>query len=104
MTVVATPGVRDGIGADARRPDGTLKVRGEFAYSSDLWSDRALWGTTLRSPHPSARIASIDIARALAVPGVFAILTHEDVPGLKTYGLELPDQPVLAWDRVRYRG
>ena len=77
---------------------------GEFAYSSDLWSDRALWGTTLRSPHASARIRSLDFAQALAVPGVFAILTHEDVPGLKTYGLEIPDQPVLAVDRVRYQG
>src|SRR4030095_12523361 len=45
MSVVTKPGVRDGVGADTRRPDGTLKVRGEFAYSSDLWSDRALWGT-----------------------------------------------------------
>jgi xanthine dehydrogenase D subunit len=104
MSVVTKTGVRDGIGADTRRPDGTLKVRGEFAYSSDLWSDRALWGTTLRSPHASARIRSLDFAQALAVPGVFAILTHEDVPGHKTYGLEIPDQPVLAIDRVRYQG
>ena len=105
MSVVTKPGVRDGVGADTRRPDGTLKVRGEFAYSSDLWSDRALWGTTLRSPHAvghaSARSTS---PQALAVPGVFAILTHEDVPGSKTYGLEIPDQPVLAVDRVRYQG
>ena len=35
---------------------------------------------------------------------MFAILTHEDVPGSKTYGLEIPDQPVLAVDRVRYQG
>ena len=33
-----------------------------------------------------------------------AVLTHEDVPGRKTYGLEIPDQPVLAWDQVRYQG
>ena len=66
MTVVTQTGVRDGVGAGVLRPDGTLKVRGEFAYSSDLWSDRALWGTTLRSPHASARIRSLDFARALA--------------------------------------
>ena len=41
---------------------------------------------------------------ALAVPGVRAILTHEDVPGRKVYGLEVPDQPVLAIDVVRYQG
>ena len=50
------------------RPDGTLKVQGEFAYSSDLWAERMLWGATLRSPHPHARIRSIDIAPALATP------------------------------------
>ncbi len=41
---------------------------------------------------------------ALAVPGVFAVLTHEDVPGTNAYGLEHRDQPVLAHDRVRYQG
>ena len=96
--------VRDGIGESVGRPDGTLKVRGEFAYSSDLWADGMLWGTTLRSPHPYARIRSIDFAEALALRGVHAIQTHEDVPGRKTYGLELPDQPVLAIDVVRYQG
>ena len=100
----ARPPVRDGIGESVDRPDGTLKVRGEFAYSSDLWADGMLWGTTLRSPHPYARIRSIDFAEALALRGVHAIQTHEDVPGRKTYGLELPDQPVLAADVVRYEG
>ena len=38
------------------------------------------------------------------MPGVHAVLTHVDVPGSKTYGLEFPDQPVLAFDRVRYYG
>ena len=38
------------------------------------------------------------------MPGVHAVLTHEDVPGRKTYGLEFADQPVLASDRVRYYG
>ncbi|MGH2761983.1 MAG: molybdopterin cofactor-binding domain-containing protein [Thermoleophilaceae bacterium] len=102
MTVA--PGVREGIGESVDRPDGTLKVRGEFAYSSDLWADGMLWGTTVRSPHPYARIRSIDFAEALALRGVHAIQTHQDVPGRKTYGLELPDQPVLAIDAVRYQG
>ena len=96
--------VRQGIGESVDRPDGTLKVRGEFAFSSDLWADGMLWGTTLRSPHPYARIRSIDFAEALALRGVHAIQTHEDVPGRKTYGLEVPDQPVLAIDVVRYEG
>jgi CO/xanthine dehydrogenase Mo-binding subunit len=97
-------GIRGGIGQSVRRPDGIPKVKGDFAYSSDLWADGMLWGSTLRSPHPRARIRELNIAPALAVRGVFAVLTHEDVPGRKTYGLEIPDQPVLAWDHVRYQG
>jgi xanthine dehydrogenase D subunit len=100
-TVTETPG---GVGESVRRPDGIPKVTGAFAYASDLWADRMLWGATLRSPHPRARIRSLEIAAALAVPGVHAVLTHEDVPGRKTYGLEIPDQPVLAWEDVRYQG
>jgi len=97
-------GVADGVGESARRPDGSLKVKGEFAYSSDLWAEGMLWGATVRSPHPRARIRSIEIGAALVVPGVVAVLTHEDVPGRKTYGLEIPDQPVLAFPDVRYQG
>ena len=100
----AVTGVRDGVGESVARPDGGLKVRGEFAYSSDLWMDGMLWGVTLRSPHPHARITRIETAAALALPGVFAVLTHEDVPGVNAFGLERPDQPVLASDRVRYQG
>ncbi|RBM19933.1 xanthine dehydrogenase subunit D [Prauserella sp. PE36] len=107
MTIsTETTGVTEaqGIGASPVRPDGTMKVRGEFAYSSDLWHEDMLWGVTLRSPHPHARITGVDIAAALAVPGVYAVLTHADVPGVNRYGLEHPDQPVLAEDVVRYQG
>jgi len=96
--------VADGVGQSAVRPDGVLKVRGEFAYSSDMWADDMLWGATLRSPHPYARIRSLDIGAALKVPGVYAVLTHSDVPGENRYGLEHADQPVLADDVVRYAG
>ncbi|MBN9110035.1 MAG: xanthine dehydrogenase subunit D [Pseudonocardia sp.] len=92
------------IGDSPLRPDGTLKVTGEFAYSSDLWHDDMCWGVTLRSPHPHARIRGIDVSAALAVPGVHAVLTHEDVPGLNRVGLEHLDQPALAEDVVRYQG
>ena len=57
------------------------------------------------APRTRARgSASIEIGAALRVPGVHAVLTHEDVPGRKTYGLEIQDQPVLAWEDVRYQG
>jgi xanthine dehydrogenase D subunit len=103
-TTDAPAAVGGGIGESPVRPDGVLKVRGEFAYSSDAWADDMLWGATLRSPHPYARIRSVDIGRALAVPGVYAVLTHEDVPGQNRFGLEHVDQPVLAEDVVRYEG
>jgi len=92
------------IGESTRRADGVPKVRGEFGYSSDLWMEDMLWGATLRSPHPHANIWSIDTSEAEAMPGVYAVLTHEDVPGRKVYGMEVPDQPVLAWEKVRYQG
>ncbi|HSL65703.1 MAG TPA: molybdopterin cofactor-binding domain-containing protein [Gaiellaceae bacterium] len=92
------------IGLRLPRTDGAPKTTGEFAFSSDLFAAGMLWGRTLRSPHPHARILSIDLAEALASPGVHAVLTHEDVPGAKRYGLEFPDQPVLGFDRVRYVG
>jgi xanthine dehydrogenase D subunit len=92
------------IGDSPQRPDGTLKVTGEFAYSSDLWMDDMIWGVTLRSPHPYARIVSVDIGPALATPGVYAVLTADDVPGENAVGLEHQDQPVLATGVVRYQG
>jgi len=94
----------EGVGANAARPDGILKVTGQFAYGSDLWMDGMLWGATLRSPHPSARIKSVSIGEALATSGVHAVLLHDDVPGANKYGLEHADQPVLAEGLVRYQG
>jgi len=96
--------VTGGVGESVPRPDGRLKVRGEFAYSSDLWAEGMLWGVTLRSPHPHARIREVDLTGALGTPGVFAVLTHEDVPGAKRYGMKVADQPVLAYDVVRFQG
>jgi CO/xanthine dehydrogenase Mo-binding subunit len=92
------------IGESFRRTDAIPKVTGEFAYSSDLHAAGMLWGHTVRSPHAHALIRSIDVSQALTMPGVHAVLTHEDVPGEKRYGLEFADQPVLAFERVRYFG
>jgi CO/xanthine dehydrogenase Mo-binding subunit len=92
------------VGELVPRSDAPPKVKGEFAYASDLVVPGMLWGHTLRSPHAHAVIESIDISAAVSMPGVHAVLTHADVPGRKTYGLEFPDQPVLAIDRVLYHG
>ncbi|WP_405773727.1 xanthine dehydrogenase family protein molybdopterin-binding subunit [Streptomyces sp. NBC_01538] len=96
---------RGGIGESTLRPDGTLKVTGEFAYSSDMWHEDMLWGQTLRSPVAHAEIVSIDTAEALALPGVYAVMTYDDLPtDVRTYGLEIQDTPVLAHGKVRHHG
>ena len=95
---------RDILGTSALRPDGIPKVKGSFEFSSDANDDSMAWGATLRSPHPSARIVSIDISPALRIPGVHAVITAKDVPGKATYGLISQDQPVFASDVVRYMG
>jgi xanthine dehydrogenase D subunit len=96
--------VTGGIGQDALRPDGGPKVRGEFAFGADMWAEGMLWGQALRSPHPSARIRSIDVSAALALPGVHAVVTADDLADRNCYGLERRDQPVLAGDVVRHVG
>jgi xanthine dehydrogenase D subunit len=96
--------VEGGVGTSPSRPDGIPKLKGEFAYSSDLQADRMLWGATVRSPHPRARILSIDPAPALALPGVRAVLTAADVPGNPHFGQKETDQPVLAIDEARFWG
>ena len=95
---------RDVLGVSALRPDGVAKVSGSFEFSSDLHAENMLWGATLRSPHPYARIVNIDLSEAYKILGVEAIITADDVPGKKTYGLISSDQPVFASDFVRYVG
>lgn len=109
MTVVEQlPAVIEGrhgtIGTSPGRPDGVAKVQGTFAFSSDLHADGCLWGATLRSPHPHARIRSIDVSGAWRIDGVEAVITAEDVPGDLHYGLISHDQPVFASEVVRYVG
>jgi xanthine dehydrogenase D subunit len=71
-----------------------------------MWADNMLWGATLRSPHPYARIVAIDVSGAYAIDGVATVVTAVDVPGKLTYGLIVQDQPVFAaiGDTVRYSG
>ena len=63
-----------------------------------------LWGATVRSPHPHARIVSIDVGPALAITGVHAALVASDIPGVPRFGQKEADQPVLADGEVRFWG
>jgi len=96
--------VRGGVGESIERPDGVPKVKGEFLYGSDLRREGMLFGTTLRSPHPHARILSIDTAVAKKMSGVKACITSAELPTRELFGLMKLDQPVLASGRVRYVG
>jgi CO/xanthine dehydrogenase Mo-binding subunit len=97
--------VRHGlVGESVERPDAVAKVKGEFAYASDLRERGMLVGHTLRSPHAHARIRSIDASEAKRMPGVRAILTARDLPTRAKFGLMKRDQPVLADGVVRYVG
>ena len=106
-STISSTGHRHGtLGTSASRPDGVAKVQGGFAFSSDMWADNMLWGATLRSPHPYARVLAIDVSGAYAIDGVATVVTAADVPGKLTYGLIVQDQPVFAaiGDTVRYSG
>ncbi|HEX6060713.1 MAG TPA: molybdopterin cofactor-binding domain-containing protein, partial [Candidatus Limnocylindria bacterium] len=96
--------VRGVVGESVERPDGPPKVKGEFEYASDLWVPGMLHGATLRSPHPHARIVSIDTAKARSLPGVRAVRTNADLPNSERYGLMKSDQHPLARKKVRFLG
>jgi CO/xanthine dehydrogenase Mo-binding subunit len=104
------------IGKAVTRADAWEKVRGRPIYAGDFTVPGMLYGRIVRSPYSSARIVRIGTDAARALPGVVAVLTHEDVPRNEmrmdlpgrmaeaTAGAVLATQPVLACDRVRFHG
>lgn len=86
------------------RPDGLSKVTGSLQYLTDLAFPNMLYGKVLRSPYPHAKIVSIETEKAELLPGVEAVITYKDVPGMNRFGIIIPDQPVLCEEKVRYVG
>ncbi|HEV8343088.1 MAG TPA: xanthine dehydrogenase family protein molybdopterin-binding subunit [Candidatus Binatia bacterium] len=87
------------------RRDGTAKVTGKATYVSDVQLPGMAYAKVLRSPYAHARIASIDTTRAASRPGVFAVLTGNDLMGLDPYyGHAVKDHPLIAIQRVRFAG
>ncbi|MEE8362646.1 MAG: molybdopterin cofactor-binding domain-containing protein [Dehalococcoidia bacterium] len=86
------------------RADALDKVLGRALYAADLTVPGMLHGAVLRSPHSHAEILRIDDTKARGLPGVAAVVTARDVPGLNRYGRNLKDQRVLADGRVRQIG
>lgn len=94
----------DYIGKDVRSVDAPGKVTGRLKYAGDITMPGMLHVQVLRSPHPHARIVSIDTAAAEAMPGVEGVITSADVPGEDGFGVIVNDQPVMARGKVRYVG
>ncbi len=92
------------VGESVLRQDTLEKVLGRTQYAADLRQPGMLFTGVLRSPHPHAEIQSLDIEQALRLPGVRAVLSARDVPGLNRFGSIREDQPLLAEDRVRFIG
>ena len=91
------------IGRSITRGEGPDKVTGKSIYTADISVPGMLWGRVLRSPYPYARIVSIDTSKALALPGVYAVVTGQDVPETRV-GRRMLDMPILAQDVVRFVG
>ena len=91
------------IGVSTTRSEGREKVSGAAIYATDVILREMLWAKALRSPIPYGRIRKIDAGRALALPGVRAVVTGADVKG-QLIGRKIYDMPVLADEVVRFIG
>lgn len=92
------------IGQNVRRIDAPAKVSGALKYAGDMLMPGMLHVHVLRSPHPHARIVSIDTSAAVAMDGVEGVITCDDVPGEDGFGVFVHDQPIMARGKVRYVG
>jgi CO/xanthine dehydrogenase Mo-binding subunit len=91
------------IGSSIPRVGSREKVTGRAVYAVDVTLPRMLWGKVLRSPIAYGRIRRIDISKALAIPGVKAVVTGQDVTGIRI-GRQIYDMPLLADGVVRFTG
>ncbi|MDP9349275.1 MAG: xanthine dehydrogenase family protein molybdopterin-binding subunit [Gemmatimonadota bacterium] len=92
------------LGRRLRKTDGLEKSTGRARYTDDLTLPGMLHGKILRSPHPHARIRAIDTSAALALPGVHAVVTGEEMPTPFGIIVWTPDEQALATEKVRYIG
>jgi len=78
MPQPSTPAPKNIVGKPTSRIDGVKRVTGGATYTADVKLPGMLHARVLRSPHPHARVSRIDTTRADALPGVKAVLTHEN--------------------------
>jgi CO/xanthine dehydrogenase Mo-binding subunit len=93
------------VGRSVPRNDVLYKVRGKAKYAANIALPNMLHGVFVRSTHPYARIAGIDVSEAAKVPGVHCVLTAADIPDDRLMvGSLFKDTPILAKDVVRHVG
>jgi CO/xanthine dehydrogenase Mo-binding subunit len=92
---------------DEIRVDGNIKTSGQARYTADFSMPDMLWADFVTATVAHAKIVSIDVEEARAMPGVHAVLTGQDMIeryGERYFGRRLCDWPVLSYDRVRFIG
>jgi CO/xanthine dehydrogenase Mo-binding subunit len=92
------------VGEPLIRVDAWEKVTGTSKFVDDYKFPGMLYAAVLRSPVPHAMIKAIKTDKAKALPGVAAVLTAADIPGINIVPLVLPDEPFLAEGKVRFPG
>jgi len=92
------------VGRRGRKPGALDKALGRIPYADDITLPRMAHGRILRSPHPHARIVSIDTSAAEALPGVYAVMTGDELPTPFCIIPWTPDEHALALDKARYVG
>ena len=93
------------VGKPVPRIDGRVKVTGTATFADDLFMPRMLHGKLLRSPYAHARIKNIDTRKAEKLPGVRAVITGKDFPGIVVgFMKQYADRPPIAVDKVRHYG
>ena len=92
------------VGTRPVRPDGIDKVTGRAQFGADMSAPGMLHGAVVRSPHAHARIRGIDASKALALPGVKAVITRADFPGKVSRGNTDVLENVMAGEKELYDG
>jgi selenium-dependent xanthine dehydrogenase len=110
-SAAAAPGSMTGaahgeLGSSLLRVDAVEKAEGRAIYVDDLATPGMLFGAALRSPHPRARLLSVDVSKARSMPGVLAVALAADIPGKRLIGKLIPDWPslVAVGEETRYLG
>ncbi len=102
--MIKKPSLQLHIGSSFPRDDAYSKVCGETRFASDFYNPEMIWVGAKRAGVPHAQLINMHLESARAVPGIIAILTSKDIPGINKQGVIRKDQPVLISDRIRHCG